>query len=78
MPILLMIAFLVGFFETILKTENERKCFARGAFLGGGSIADPQKSYQMEFVTAQQSLAEPLMNILKNVLLHLFQLQLQE
>ena len=52
-------------FETVLKTENERKCFARGAFLGGGSISDPQKSYQMEFVTAQQSLAEPLMQILK-------------
>ena len=52
-------------FETILRTENERKCFARGAFLGGGSISDPQKSYQMEFVTAQQALAEPLMQLLK-------------
>lgn len=52
-------------FETVFRTENERKCFARGAFLGGGSISDPQKSYQMEFVTAQQSLAEPLLQILK-------------
>jgi len=52
--------------DTLFKTENERKCFVRGAFLGGGTIADPQKSYQMEFVTAQQSLAMPLLEILKN------------
>lgn len=52
-------------FETVIRTENECKCFARGAFLGGGSISDPQKSYQMEFVTAQQSLAEPLLQLMK-------------
>ncbi len=38
--------------------------FLRGAFLGGGSVADPEKNYHMEFTTAQAKLAEDLMQLL--------------
>lgn len=32
--------------------------FLRGAFLGGGSVADPEKNYHVEFVTTNPKLAD--------------------
>ncbi len=32
--------------------------FLRGAFLGGGSVADPEKNYHMEFVTTNPKVAD--------------------
>ena len=46
----------------------ENRCckisFIRGAFLGGGSITNPEKSYHMEFVCVQKEFAEGLLNII--------------
>jgi DNA-binding transcriptional regulator WhiA len=41
--------------------------FVRGAFLGGGSITNPEKRYHMEFVCRQQEFADGLLNIIKNL-----------
>ena len=36
--------------QGFMKRECCRSAFLRGAFLGAGRIADPEKSYQMEFI----------------------------
>ncbi len=41
-----------------------RASYVRGAFLGGGSISDPQKSYHLEFGTKSRSEADFLIHIL--------------
>ena len=41
-----------------------RASFARGAFLGGGSVTDPHKAYHMEFDTRSAQGAKHLKNIL--------------
>ncbi len=40
-----------GYFKEGIFIENEccKGAYARGAFLGGGSISDPEKSYHLEF-----------------------------
>lgn len=35
----------------LLLDDECKKAYIRGAFLGGGSISDPEKTYHMEFVT---------------------------
>jgi len=41
--------------------------FLRGAFLGGGSISDPQKSYHLEFDAKTSEMAELICSILAEV-----------
>ncbi len=41
----------LSFPETLLKNDCCIKSFIRGAFLGGGSVANPEKRYHLEFVT---------------------------
>ena len=44
-------------FSALTQRECCRAAFLRGAFLGGGSISDPQKEYHLEFVVSMPSLA---------------------
>ena len=37
--------------DSIFDNENHKKAYIRGAFLGGGSISNPEKTYHLEFVT---------------------------
>lgn len=37
--------------QEIIPSEVCKKAYIRGAFLGGGSISNPEKTYHMEFVT---------------------------
>ncbi len=41
--------------------------FLRGAFLGGGSITNPEKRYHMEFVCGQKEFASGLLNIINEL-----------
>lgn len=41
--------------------------FVRGAFLGGGSITNPEKRYHMEFVCSQKEFGLGLLNIIKEL-----------
>lgn len=43
-----------------------RASFVRGAFLGGGSVTDPQRGYHMEFDTKNEKQAYRLQEILKH------------
>ena len=37
--------------DSIFENENHKRAYIRGAFLGGGSISNPEKTYHLEFVT---------------------------
>jgi len=37
--------------NSIFENENHKRAYIRGAFLGGGSICNPEKTYHLEFVT---------------------------
>jgi cell division protein WhiA len=41
--------------------------FVRGAFLGGGSVTNPERSYHMEFVCSQKDFAQELLNIINQL-----------
>ncbi len=41
--------------------------FVRGAFLGCGSVTNPEKRYHMEFVCSQKEFAQGLLNIIKEL-----------
>ncbi|MGL5694944.1 MAG: DNA-binding protein WhiA, partial [Peptostreptococcaceae bacterium] len=41
--------------------------FLRGAFLGGGSISDPEKNYHMEFVTNNEDFANSLKDLINSL-----------
>ena len=34
----------------MIKTDEYKKAYIRGAFIGGGSISNPEKTYHLEFV----------------------------
>ncbi|WP_300347757.1 DNA-binding protein WhiA [Clostridium sp.] len=46
--------------EDLVDTEEKKKAYIRGAFIGGGSISNPEKTYHLEFVTHSQEYAEDL------------------
>ena len=48
----------------VYEDEECKKAFIRGAFLGGGSISDPEKNYHLEFVTSNEEFEESLMNLI--------------
>lgn len=50
--------------ESITPFECCRSAFIRGAFLGGGSISNPKKSYHMEFDARHESEADRLLALL--------------
>ncbi|NLK94291.1 MAG: DNA-binding protein WhiA [Clostridiales bacterium] len=50
--------------KVLLKGEKEKKCYIRGAFLGGGSITNPEKNYHLEFVTHSEEYANSLSKLI--------------
>ena len=50
----------------VYDNEESKKSFLRGAFLGGGSISDPEKNYHLEFVSNNKEFAESLMKLINS------------
>jgi DNA-binding protein WhiA len=50
--------------ERILENHCCKRAFMRGAFLGGGSISNPEKGYHLEFVVASEPFAKELCDLL--------------
>ena len=48
----------------ICSTEEEKKAYIRGAFIGGGSISNPEKTYHLEFVTHSEEYANDLRDLI--------------
>ncbi len=51
---------------SIIKNDCCRRAYLRGAFLGGGSISNPEKTYHMEFVSSTIEQAEDLMKLINS------------
>ncbi|MGL5243764.1 MAG: DNA-binding protein WhiA, partial [Sarcina sp.] len=49
-----------GIDKELIDTDEKRRVYIRGAFIGGGSISNPEKTYHLEFVTHSQEYAEEL------------------
>ncbi len=58
----------VAILETVGDAIVERDCcarsFLRGAFIGGGSVSDPQKGYHLEFVVRSAALNDTMLRLL--------------
>lgn len=50
--------------KDMIKTEEEKRAYIRGAFLGGGSISNPEKTYHLEFVTHSEEYALDLSKLI--------------
>ncbi|MBR3932705.1 MAG: DNA-binding protein WhiA [Clostridia bacterium] len=53
-----------GVSPTIMSNPVYRKAFIKGAFLGGGSVTDPQKTSHLEFVTSHYRLSRDFEKLL--------------
>lgn len=51
----------------LIKNDECIRAFIRGAFLGGGSISDPEKNYHMEFVTNNEDFANSLKDLINTL-----------
>lgn len=52
--------------KTSVSTEEDCRAYIRGAFIGGGSISNPEKTYHLEFVTHSIEYAEDLCKLINN------------
>lgn len=50
--------------EEMVKTDEYKKAYIRGAFIGGGSISNPEKTYHLEFVTHSEDYAIDLSRLI--------------
>lgn len=52
--------------QKLLDNECCRRAYLRGAFLGGGSVSDPEKTYHLEFVTHNEEFSEELLSLVNS------------
>ncbi len=57
----------VGINTLVTKRKCCKKAMIRGAFLGGGSISDPEKTYHFEFATNNQGLRDDFCKLLHDL-----------
>lgn len=60
------ISIIYGIEKSIIKKECCRRAYIRGAFLGGGSVTNPEKTYHLEFVNHTQRHAEDLSSLINS------------
>ena len=51
---------------SVIENPACRKAFIKGAFLGGGSVSDPQKNTHLEFVTSHYKLSRDFQKLLNS------------
>lgn len=55
-----------GIDSDMVKSEEEKKAYIRGAFLGAGSVSNPEKTYHLEFVTHNEEYAISLSKLINS------------
>ena len=50
--------------ENMVMGEELKRAYIRGAFIGGGSISNPEKTYHLEFVTHSEEYARDLSKLI--------------
>jgi DNA-binding protein WhiA len=56
--------------SVVYKTEEHRRAFLRGCFLGGGSCVDPKRGYHLEIVFRSENIAKSVLEIMQAFRLH--------
>ncbi|MEG2670370.1 MAG: DNA-binding protein WhiA [Oscillospiraceae bacterium] len=51
----------------VVARECCKRAFLKGAFLGGGTVIDPQKNYNLEIITSHYLLSNDLQEVLKQI-----------
>ncbi|MBE6067224.1 MAG: DNA-binding protein WhiA [Clostridium lundense] len=59
-----MLSLNYGISDEMIPDDSTKRAYIRGAFLGGGSISNPEKTYHLEFVTHNEEYAKKLSNII--------------
>ena len=52
--------------DEMVKDDEERRAYIRGAFIGGGSISNREKTYHLEFVTHSEEYAVDLSKLINS------------
>lgn len=52
--------------EALLISEEQKRAFLRGAFLGSGSCANPYRGYHLEIVTRNEELARQIASLISS------------
>ncbi|HHT51493.1 MAG TPA: DNA-binding protein WhiA [Eubacteriaceae bacterium] len=52
--------------KKLIEEEKCKRAYLRGAFLGGGSISDPEKTYHLEFVTFNEKYSYELCKLINS------------
>ena len=52
--------------SVVSKSEENRRAFLRGCFLGGGSCTDPKRGYHLEIVFRSESVAKTVLGIMRS------------
>lgn len=50
--------------KDMIKNEDIKRAYVRGAFIGGGSISNPERTYHLEFVTHSEEYAIDLKDLI--------------
>lgn len=49
--------------QDLVRTDERKKAYIKGAFLGSGSVSNPEKAYHLEFVANSEEYARELMEL---------------
>ncbi|ENZ03644.1 DNA-binding protein WhiA [Clostridium thermobutyricum] len=52
--------------KEMIESDETKRAYIRGAFLGGGSISNPEKTYHLEFVTHSEEYANELCKLINS------------
>lgn len=52
--------------QNLIEDEECKRIYIRGAFLGGGSVSNPEKTYHLEFVTHNEEYAKELSKLINS------------
>lgn len=55
-----------GIGDNIIKGNDVKRAYLRGAFLGGGSVSNPEKTYHLELVTHDEDYAKELSSLINS------------
>lgn len=55
-----------GINKELIRNRCCKRAYLRGAFLGGGSISNPEKTYHLEFVTHSQAYSSDLVDLINS------------
>lgn len=53
--------------DSVVCGDAEKRAYLRGAFLGCGSVSNPEKNYHLEFVVNNSTYANSLMNLINSL-----------